>query len=233
MQPGRTLYFPVQLIISLGEICPKLTSVSPCVDIIIKHIEFSDLIEQIELFLFFCVVAPLLPEDVGCKQQGRECENIFEIVSDPPARCFPAENFKNFPGCMLNLESHTRCVGCVYVWLCDRRQNNQHFYKAAGMFCLVRWSASLHKQNAQAVCATDGGNKPPRAGVLPLRSPYGRWRPAATPSEVFSAQPNNCGQIPKGKAAAAAVSEQKEKSALGRAARRLFAELASKAIAAK
>lgn len=89
----------------------------------------------------------------------------------------------------------------------------------------------MHRLFAQQ---TEGIN-PPSAGVLPLRSPYGRWRPAATPSEVFSVQPNNCGQIPKGKAAAAAaaVSEQKEKSALGRAARRLFAELASKAIAAK
>lgn len=134
---------------------------------------------------------------------------------------------------MLNLESHTRCVGCIGFVTDDKTRTNLHFYKAAGMFCLLRWSASLRKQNAQAVCATDGGNKPPQAGVLPLRSPYGRWRPAATPSEVFSAQPNNCGQIPKGKAAAAAVSEQKEKSALGRAARRLFAELASKAIAAK
>lgn len=80
MQPGRTLYFPVQLIISLGEICPKLTSVSPCVDIIIKQIKFSDLIEQIELFLFFCVIAPLLSEDVG----WGESVKIFLKLSVPP-----------------------------------------------------------------------------------------------------------------------------------------------------
>lgn len=67
---------------------------------------------------------------------------------------------------MLNLESHTRCVGCIGFATDDKTRTNLHFYKAAGMFGLLRWSASLRKQNAQAVCATDGGNQTP-AGRCP------------------------------------------------------------------
>lgn len=52
----------------------------------------------------------------------------------------------------------------------DKKRTNLHLYKDAGMFCLLRWSAPLRKQNAQAVCVTDGGNEPPEAGVLPLRA---------------------------------------------------------------
>lgn len=90
MQPGRTLYFPVQLIISLGEICPKLPSVSPYVDIIIKHIKFSDLIEQIELFLF--VFLRRCPSSFCRCRLGRECENVFEVLSAPaaPPPVFPS-----------------------------------------------------------------------------------------------------------------------------------------------
>lgn len=81
MQPGRTLYFPVQLIISLGEICPKLTSVSPCVDIIIKHIKFSDLIEQIELFLFFFASLPLFFLKMSAVNSRGESVKIFLKLS--------------------------------------------------------------------------------------------------------------------------------------------------------
>lgn len=60
----------------------------------------------------------------------------------------------------------------------DKTSTNPYFYKDAGMFCLLPPSASLRKQNAQAVCTTDGVNKPPEAGVPPLRSHTGDGRDA-------------------------------------------------------
>lgn len=186
---ARFISLHAQLIISLGEICLKLKSVFICVDMITKHVKFSDVIEQITQRLhvaasalrFVCVLHILVRSNNLTCIHSPMPQFVFH-----PSQVFPSGKLEKLP--RMHVES---CIPRKVSWMFgfaidDETRTNLYFYKDAGMCCLLLSSASLHKQNAQAVCTTDRVNKPPEAGVPPLRSPYGRWQPADTPSEVFS-----------------------------------------------
>lgn len=134
----------------------------------------------------------------------------------------PEQNFKNFLGCMLNLVSHTRWIGCLAL----RKTTKQIRVSIRTQECFV-YSLSLlpsvnrmHRLFAQQ---TEWIN-PHRQVLCRCAHHAADGGPAATPSEVFSRAARN---------QRGARWRQKEKSSLGSVARHLFVELVSKAVAAK